>query len=77
MNGQLFMAMDSAVEQPFTVTPSIALFVTCADEVEMDRLFAALSSGGDVMMPLDRYPFATRDAWVQDRYGVSWQLTLL
>ena len=76
LNGQLFMAMDSAVEQAFTFTPSISLFVDCGDEAEIDRLFAALSAGGSVMMPLDTYPFATKYAWVQDRFGVSWQLTL-
>lgn len=75
LKGQLFVAMDSHVEQPFTFTPSISFFVTCADEAEIDRLFAALSEG-DVMMPLDQYPFATRYAWVQDRFGISWQLML-
>jgi predicted 3-demethylubiquinone-9 3-methyltransferase (glyoxalase superfamily) len=75
LNGKLFMAMDSAVEQPFTFTPSISFFVNCADEAEIDRLFAALSEGG-VLMPLDTYPFATRYAWVHDRFGVSWQLNL-
>jgi predicted 3-demethylubiquinone-9 3-methyltransferase (glyoxalase superfamily) len=76
LNGQLFMAMDSAVEQPYTFTPSVSLFVTCADEPEIDRLFAALSENGEVMMALDTYPFATKYAWVQDRFGVSWQLML-
>jgi predicted 3-demethylubiquinone-9 3-methyltransferase (glyoxalase superfamily) len=76
LNGQLVMAMDSAVAQPFTFTPSTSFFVNCADEREIDRLYAALSAGGDVMMGLDKYPFATRYAWVRDRYGVSWQLML-
>jgi predicted 3-demethylubiquinone-9 3-methyltransferase (glyoxalase superfamily) len=76
LNGQLFMAMDSSVEQPFKFTPSISFFVTCGDESEIDRLFTALSEGGSVMMPLDTYPFAAKYAWVQDRFGVSWQLTL-
>jgi predicted 3-demethylubiquinone-9 3-methyltransferase (glyoxalase superfamily) len=76
LNGQPFMAMDSAVEQTVTFTPSISFFVACADESEIDRLFAALADGGDVMMPLGNYPFATKYAWVQDRFGVSWQLML-
>jgi len=76
LKGQQFMAMDSAVEQPFTFTPSISLFVTCEDEDEIDRLFTSLSEDGGVMMPLDTYPFATKYAWVHDRYGVSWQLTV-
>ncbi len=74
VNGQLFMAMDSAVVQPFTFTPSISFFVSCADQLETDRLFAALAEGGTVLMPLDAYPFAARYAWLEDRFGVSWQL---
>lgn len=74
LNGRLVMAMDSHIEQPFTFTPSMSFFVTCTDESEVDRLYAALSEDGSVMMGLDRYPFATKYAWVQDRFGVSWQL---
>jgi predicted 3-demethylubiquinone-9 3-methyltransferase (glyoxalase superfamily) len=74
LNGQLLMAMDSHGEQSFTFTPSTSFFVTCPSASEVDRLYAALSAGGSVMMALDRYPFATRYAWVQDRFGVSWQL---
>ncbi len=72
--GQLVMAMDSHIEQPFTFTPSISFFITCASAPEVDRLYAALSEGGSVMMELDSYAFAKRYAWVQDRFGVSWQL---
>ena len=74
LNGQQVMAMDSVVEQPFTFTASTSFFVTCADASEVDRLFAELSDGGSVMMDLGTYPFASRYAWVQDRFGVSWQL---
>lgn len=74
INGQLVMAMDSAIEQPFSFTPLTSFFVTCPSEAEIDRLYPALSEGGSVMMALDRYPFAARYAWVQDRFGVSWQL---
>ena len=38
-------------------------------------MFARLSEGGEVLMPLDTYPFAERFAWVTDRFGVSWQLS--
>ena len=74
LKGQPFLAMDSHVEQSFTFTPSTSLFVTCPSAPEVDRLCAALSEDGSVMMELGAYPFATRYAWVQDRYGVSWQL---
>lgn len=74
LGGQLVLAMDSAVEQPFAFTPSTSFFVTCSSEEEVDRLYSGLAEGGSAMMELGRYPFATRYAWVQDRFGVSWQL---
>jgi predicted 3-demethylubiquinone-9 3-methyltransferase (glyoxalase superfamily) len=43
---------------------------------EIDRLSAALESGGQVFMPLDNYGFCRKFAWVNDRFGVSWQLNL-
>lgn len=73
--GQPMMAMDSAVPQPFTFTPSTSFFVDCPSAEEVDRLYAALAEGGGVMMALDAYPFAKRYAWVTDRFGVSWQLS--
>jgi predicted 3-demethylubiquinone-9 3-methyltransferase (glyoxalase superfamily) len=76
LKGQSLLAMDSAVEQSFSFTASMSLFVTCDDEAEIDRLFGALTEGGAVMMPLQAYGFAAKYAWVQDRFGVFWQLML-
>ena len=76
LNGQDIMCIDSPAKHAFTFTPSISLFVTCGTTQEVDDLFAKLSPGGQVMMPLDKYPFSERFAWVADRYGVSWQLML-
>lgn len=74
LSGEPLLAMDSAVTRPFSFTPSMSFFVTCESEAEVDRLYAALTEGGSVMMELGQYPFAARYAWVQDRFGVSWQL---
>ena len=76
LNGQEFMAIDSAVRHGFTFTPSMSLYVRCGSEAEIDALFAALSEGGAVMMPLGEYPFSPRFGWLADKFGVSWQLTL-
>jgi predicted 3-demethylubiquinone-9 3-methyltransferase (glyoxalase superfamily) len=76
LNGQLFMCIDSNIEHEFTFTPAISFYVKCDDEAEIDRLFAAFAAGGEVLMPLAAYPFSTKFAWVADRFGVSWQLSL-
>lgn len=74
--GRSFMVFDSPAPHPFTFTPSVSLFVTCRTERELERLYAALSEGGQVLMPLNDYGFSRRYAWVNDRFGVSWQLNL-
>ncbi|CAN7673292.1 VOC family protein [Bradyrhizobium sp. LjRoot220] len=76
LNGQTFMCIDSPVKHGFTFTPAMSLFVDCGDEAEIDGLFAKLSDGGQIMMPLDAYPFSRRFGWAADRFGVSWQLNL-
>jgi predicted 3-demethylubiquinone-9 3-methyltransferase (glyoxalase superfamily) len=76
LNGREFRCIDSPAKHEFTFTPAISLFVDCATERELDELFARVSPGGRVLMPLDAYPFSRRFAWVNDRYGVSWQLNL-
>ncbi len=76
LKGQRFIAMDNAGQQAYEFTPAISFFVTCADEAEIDRLAAALGENGMFHMPLDTYPFARKYCWVEDRFGVSWQLLL-
>lgn len=74
--GQEFMCIDSSVKQEFTFTPAISLYVKCDTEDEIDQAFQKLSQGGRVYMPLSAYPFSERFGWAQDKYGVSWQLSL-
>ena len=76
LNGQTFMGIDSTVEHAFSFTPAVSLYVRCDTEEEIDRLFEELSRDGEVHMPLDAYPFSKKYAWISDRYGVSWQLSL-
>ncbi|MGN5377538.1 VOC family protein [Streptomyces lasalocidi] len=74
--GQQFMCIDSPAQHDFTFTPSMSLYVQCGDEAEIDRLFAALAQGGAELMPLGQYGFSPKFGWVNDRFGVSWQLNL-
>lgn len=76
LKGQHFMCIDSAVKHQFGFTPAISIFVDCESEREIDHLHAALARDGMTFMPLDKYPFAEKFAWIADRFGVSWQLRL-
>lgn len=75
LNGEVLMAIDGGLEHAFTFTPAVSLSVQCEKAEEVDRLYETLSAGGSALMPLDSYPFAARFAWVEDRFGVSWQLS--
>ena len=74
--GQRVLVSDSAVTHAFDFTPSLSLFVDVADRAELERLTSALGDGGAALMPLGEYGFSTAFAWVNDRFGVSWQLNL-
>jgi predicted 3-demethylubiquinone-9 3-methyltransferase (glyoxalase superfamily) len=76
LNGQEYMAMDSNGMHHFIFTPAISIFVTCEAE-EIDTLFKRLSDGGSVFMELNKYPFSEKFGWVEDKFGVSWQLNLV
>lgn len=74
LDGQQFVALNGG--PTFTFNPAISFIVNCSMETEVDNLWDQLSDGGEILMPLDTYPFSDRYGWVQDRYGVSWQLIL-
>ncbi|MEU1403936.1 VOC family protein [Streptomyces sp. NPDC005728] len=74
--GEQFMCIDSPAQHGFTFTPAISLFVQCENEAEIDRLYAALVEQGAELMPLGDHGFSTKFGWVNDRFGVSWQLNL-
>jgi predicted 3-demethylubiquinone-9 3-methyltransferase (glyoxalase superfamily) len=73
LKGQKYMAIDSFGHE-FTFTPAMSLFVQCDTEEELDTLYKKLMEGGTAAMPLGEYGFSTKFGWVQDRFGVSWQL---
>ena len=74
--GQSVICIDSPVQHDFTFTPSFSFFVICSYDVEIRRLASALLYGGEALMPLDNYGFSKLFAWVKDRFGVAWQLSL-
>ncbi|HHT7236703.1 MULTISPECIES: VOC family protein [Bacillus cereus group] len=76
LNGQEFMCIDSYVKHDFTFTPAMSLYVTCETEEEIETVFNKLAQDGAILMPLGAYPFSKKFGWLNDKYGVSWQLTL-
>lgn len=74
IHGQTFYCNDSVIKHEFTFTPSISMFIECETEEELDEAFAKLAENGQVLMPVDNHGFSKRFGWVQDAFGVSWQL---
>lgn len=66
----------------FKLNPSISIMVNFDPsqdkdaKTRIDTIWAKLMEGGKALMPLDKYPFSERYGWVQDKYGMSWQLIL-
>ena len=80
LDGQEFTALNGG--PIFRFNPSISFIVNFDPSRDqqarenIDRVWEKLSEGGEALMPLQEYPFSKRFGWVQDKYGVSWQLIL-
>ena len=70
--GQPFMLLSAG--PLFKFNPSISVLVACATKDEVDAIWRKLSDGGTPKMELGAYPFSERYGWVEDRYGLSWQV---
>jgi len=66
LNGQTFMAMDSALQHNFAFNEAVSLMVYCENQEEIDYYWDKLSEGGD--------PKAQVCGWLKDKFGVSWQV---
>ncbi|HEX9061150.1 MAG TPA: VOC family protein [Clostridia bacterium] len=74
LDGTEFTALNGGPY--FSFTPSISFFVSCENEKEINELWEKFVPGGMILMELGKYPFSERFGWVQDKFGVSWQLSL-
>lgn len=74
LDGQSFIAINGGPN--FTFTPAISFFISCETSKELDQLWKNFSDGSTVLMELDKYPFSEKFGWLQDKFGVSWQLNL-
>ena len=78
--GQPFMSISAG--PLFKFNPSVSFMVNfdpsqdANAKTRIDEVWKKLAQGGEVLMPLDKYPFSERYGWVADKFGVSWQLIL-
>lgn len=74
LDGTLFMGLNGG--PAFQPNPSISFYATIEDEAKLRKIWDALTTGGHVMMPLDKYDWSPLYGWVGDKYGINWQLSL-
>lgn len=74
LEGQRFGAINGGPH--FKFTPAISFYVTLEKEAEVDALWNKLLEHGSIMMPLQKYDWSEKYGWLQDRYGLTWQITL-
>jgi predicted 3-demethylubiquinone-9 3-methyltransferase (glyoxalase superfamily) len=70
--GQKFMGLNGG--PMFKPNASISFTVICETDEEINELWKQLSADGMIMMPLDKYEWSERYGFLQDRFGVCWQI---
>ncbi|WP_426278470.1 VOC family protein [Chryseobacterium sp. S-02] len=72
--GQKLMLLNGGPH--FTKNASVSFMVICDTEAEVQKYWDQLLDGGMALMPLDAYSWSKKYGWVQDKYGVTWQIFL-
>lgn len=75
LSGHEFMLLNAG--PLFKFTPTVSFLVACNTKEEVDALWKELSAGGSALMELGEYPFSEKYGWVQDMYGLSWQVMFM
>lgn len=73
LKGQEFRFISAGPD--FQLTPAISLRVHCSSKEEVLFLWENLKIDGSILMEVGEYPFSNQYGWLNDRYGVSWQIT--
>jgi len=72
--GQKFMCLNGGPQ--FKFTPAISFYTIVQNEGEIQEVWDKLMVNGRALMPLDTYPWSQKYGWLQDEFGVTWQLTI-
>lgn len=74
LNGTKFMGLNGG--PMFKINPSISFFVVSGTIEEVDEIWDKLINGGKALMAIGTYPWSKRYGWVQDQFGVTWQVSI-
>lgn len=74
ISGQKLMLINGGPE--FSINPSISFYMEIENETTFDQIYGKLIKGGTELMPLDQYDWSPKYGWLQDQFGVNWQLSL-
>jgi len=72
--GQKLMLLNGGPH--FTKNASVSFMIICDTEADVQKYWDQLLDGGMALMPLDAYSWSKKYGWVQDKYGVTWQIFL-
>lgn len=72
--GQQLMCLNGGPY--FTINPSISFYVVFETGSEIDAAWEKLFDGGTVLMPYNKYDWSEKYGWLQDKFGVNWQLAM-
>jgi predicted 3-demethylubiquinone-9 3-methyltransferase (glyoxalase superfamily) len=75
LGGKKFMGLNGGPMYKFT--PAISLFVLFETISEANDAWSNLIDGGKALMPIDKYPWSERYGWVQDKFGLTWQVSVV
>jgi len=72
LDGVEFIGLNGGPE--FEFNPSISFIIKCSTVEEVDYYWKQFIEDAQVLMPLNEYPFSKRYGWLNDKFGVSWQI---
>lgn len=75
MYGKRIMCLNGG--PTFKITPAISLFVLCDTVDKTNEIYDKLMQGGNALIPIDKQQWSERYGWVQDKYGMTWQVSVV
>ena len=75
LSGKKFMGLNGG--PMFKFTPSVSIFVTCETVNETNETWKKIMDGGKALIPIDKQPWSERYGWAQDKFGMTWQISVV